>query len=279
MNVEVLGGKTQITSGRGVRVGALTRIFLNEGAQLQLGSSINLGRDVHLQSSGAAIRIGDGSSIQDHCRIYGDVTIGRSVIVAPNVFVSAGTHTFQTRPHCLIVEQEQLDPLPERPIVIGDDCWLGVNVVVMPGVTIGKGCIIAANAVVTKDIAPYSVVAGAPAAVRKRRLDFEPPERITASRLEDLPYFYSGFDYRQRHAEYGYPMDASGVLALASPRATWMFLKLYVSGVAAHFRYEGQTYPLHNGWNELCVPLASKDFHPINVEGACRLAEAYLQHD
>ena len=55
------------------------------------------------------------------------------------------------------------------PVVIGDDCWIGRRVMIMAGVTIGEGCVIAAGAVVTKDIPPYSVVGGIPAKVIKNR--------------------------------------------------------------------------------------------------------------
>ncbi|MEH3034522.1 MAG: CatB-related O-acetyltransferase [Aeromicrobium erythreum] len=59
----------------------------------------------------------------------------------------------------------------DGPAVLGHDVWLGANVVVLKGVTIGTGCIVAANAVVTKDLPPYSVAGGIPARVLKPRLD------------------------------------------------------------------------------------------------------------
>ena len=52
-----------------------------------------------------------------------------------------------------------------RPIDIGEDCWIGVRVTILPGVTIGKGCIVAAGAVVTKDVGPFNLVGGVPAKV------------------------------------------------------------------------------------------------------------------
>lgn len=55
-----------------------------------------------------------------------------------------------------------------QPIVIGDDCWLGANVTVLPGVTIGRGCTIGAGAVVSSDIPEYSVAVGVPAKVVKK---------------------------------------------------------------------------------------------------------------
>ena len=59
------------------------------------------------------------------------------------------------------------------PVKIGDDVWIGRRVIILPGVTIGDGCIIGAGAVITKDIPPYSVVVGVPAKVVRRRKDDE----------------------------------------------------------------------------------------------------------
>lgn len=58
----------------------------------------------------------------------------------------------------------------KKMVTIGNDVWIGQRVTIMPGVTIGDGCIIATNAVVTKDVPPYSVVGGVPAKVLKSRL-------------------------------------------------------------------------------------------------------------
>lgn len=80
-----------------------------------------------------------------------------------------------------------------RKIEIGDDCWLGINVVVAPGVVIGRGCVIGANSVVTRNLPPYSVAVGAPARVIRQRLVFTPPRFLRACLADHLPYFYSGF--------------------------------------------------------------------------------------
>ena len=58
---------------------------------------------------------------------------------------------------------------PVRPVVIGDDCWIGSRVTIMPGVTLGRGCVVGAGAVVTRDVPPYAVVAGVPARVVRYR--------------------------------------------------------------------------------------------------------------
>jgi hypothetical protein len=80
----------------------------------------------------------------------------------------------------------------DRPVTIDDDCWLGVNTVVMPGVRIGKGCVVGAGSVVSADLPPYSVAVGAPARVVKQRLDFKPPSGIRFDDRAHWPYFYSG---------------------------------------------------------------------------------------
>ena len=55
-----------------------------------------------------------------------------------------------------------------KPIVIGDDCWIGGHVVILPGVTIGRGSTVAAGSVVTRDVPKFSVVVGAPARVKRQ---------------------------------------------------------------------------------------------------------------
>jgi hypothetical protein len=87
---------------------------------------------------------------------------------------------------------DELSKKSFQPVRVDDDCWLGVNCVVAPGITVGKGCIVGANSVVTRDLPPYVVAAGAPARIVKNRLDFRPPRTIDYSVETDLPYFYSG---------------------------------------------------------------------------------------
>ncbi|WP_293111147.1 acyltransferase, partial [Moorena sp. SIO3I6] len=115
------------------------------------------------------------SSLQLRCQLRGDVIIGNSVLLAQNVFISSGTHQYDYVPSLKIREQdkkycEDHGKFYSNPIEIGDDCWLGINVVITPGTNIGRGCVIGANAVVTKNIAPYSVAGGVPAKVLKKRL-------------------------------------------------------------------------------------------------------------
>ncbi|MGY4830608.1 acyltransferase [Sphaerotilaceae bacterium SBD11-9] len=126
------------------------------------------GTEIETQTS---VSIGAGTTIQRRAGINGTVRIGAGCILAPNVFISSGAHPFRHIAHLPIREQERrLSATPEAfealntPVWIQGDCWLGVNSVICPGVTLGKGGVVGANAVVTRSVAPYSVVGGRPRA-------------------------------------------------------------------------------------------------------------------
>ncbi len=103
------------------------------------------------------------TSINDNCRIIGDVIIERYCLLASNIFMSSGAHVAFTHPTMLIKDQDRLFPFSGKKIQVEEDCWIGWGVVIMPGVNIGKGAVIGANAVVTKDVPPYTVYVGSPA--------------------------------------------------------------------------------------------------------------------
>ena len=86
----------------------------------------------------------------------GKVSIGDRAGIAPRV-----TLVVSSRPTCSRIRPYA--PTSHGPIVIGNDAWLGTGVVVLPNVTIGEGAVVGANAVVTKDVSPYTIVAGVPA--------------------------------------------------------------------------------------------------------------------
>ena len=74
-----------------------------------------------------------------------------------------------------------------EPVRIGNDVWIGTHVFIRPGVTVGDGAVIGAHAVVTRDVAPYAVVAGVPAEELRRRFDAETVQRLLRVRWWDLP--------------------------------------------------------------------------------------------
>lgn len=103
------------------------------------------------------------------------VTIGNRCMFGPNVSIFAATHETEVQSRRDNIEYG-------KPVVIGDDCWIGGNVVILPGVTIGRGCTIGAMSVVSKDIPDFSVAMGQPAKVVKKVQELQPePEDIAAS--------------------------------------------------------------------------------------------------
>ena len=116
------------------------------------------------------LRIGDNTSIQQGCQIIAaeKITIGKNILIAANVLITDHDHLFNhpTKPPAL------LRGLKKAAVTIEDGCWLGYGCAILKGVTIGKRSVIGANAVVTKNIPPYSVVVGSPAKVI-RKIDVE----------------------------------------------------------------------------------------------------------
>ncbi|HEX5686712.1 MAG TPA: acyltransferase [Ideonella sp.] len=200
-----IGSADRFSLGRASVVDARVRVDLAATGRLTLGLGAWLAHETEIETS-TSVAIGDGSTIQRRCSLNGSVRIGRGCILAPNVFISSGTHPFRTdtMSHLPIREQERRlralssqQPLADQPAWIQDDCWLGVNAVVLPGVIVGKGSVVGANAVVTQNVAPYSVVAGAPARPIGRRLDWRPPPTLKMDRDEDLVYVLSGKPIRR----------------------------------------------------------------------------------
>ena len=106
--------------------------------------------------------IGDHTRVGLHNTIIGPVDIGSHVNLAQGITVTALNHNFSDA-NKRIDEQG----VSTSPVKIEDDVWIGANAVILPGVTIGEHCVVAAGAIVTKDVPPHSLVAGVPAKVIK----------------------------------------------------------------------------------------------------------------
>lgn len=185
---------------RGVAyIGRQSVFRISASGRLVLGEGVSVGQDCELVVSGY-MEIGDRASLQSRSTLIGDVRIGAACVLAPNLYISSHQHHFTDRPALPIhlqdlgVEQRGERTQRSRPVTVGEDCWLGINVVVAPGVTIGRGCVVGANSVVTRDLPPYTVAAGTPARVLRPRLDFQPLRRIESSSPDHVPYFYAGFE-------------------------------------------------------------------------------------
>lgn len=168
--------------GRAISIGEQTRVenqaWLhcpdrgNAGSHIRIGAHCRVWPGAGLYSAGGWIEIGNYSSLNSHVLVYGTggVRIGNHVRIATHTVIVASMHRYE-RADITIREQG----IEARGIVIQDDVWIGAGVTVLDGVEIGRGSIIAAGAVVTKNVEPFSVMAGVPARLLKRRGNAEPP--------------------------------------------------------------------------------------------------------
>ncbi|MFN2552371.1 acyltransferase [Neisseria gonorrhoeae] len=105
--------------------------------------------------------LGDGSGIGANCEICRGLVVGKNVMMGPECLFYSTNHKFDR-------EKKRFEGYTEiRPITLEDDVWPGRRVIVMAGVTVGRGSVVGAGAVITKDIPPYSLAAGNPAVVKK----------------------------------------------------------------------------------------------------------------
>lgn len=175
------GRGISIRHGRHIVAGA--QLILGDGVLLdgfgqdgiRLGRNVTIGRGATLVSTGVVARPGVGISIGDQCGIgeysyiggQGGVAIGSHVLLGPNVRVFSENHRFDQAGVLLRLQGEV-----RAPVRIEDNCWIGSSSVILAGVQVGSGAVVAAGAVVTRDVPADALVAGVPARiVRRRTLD------------------------------------------------------------------------------------------------------------
>ncbi|HHV59804.1 MAG TPA: acyltransferase [Clostridiaceae bacterium] len=147
---------------RGVRV-------LKKNGAIKIGDKVLLHRNVKLSAWGtegfAEISIGNNTYIGDRTEIHA----GQSVKIGSNCNISWDVCIMDRDYHKLNSETEVI-----RPVVIEDDVWIGCNSIILKGVTIGKGAVVAAGSVVTKDVPPGTLVGGNPAKIIKEGVYWAP---------------------------------------------------------------------------------------------------------
>jgi acetyltransferase-like isoleucine patch superfamily enzyme len=137
-----------------------------------MGDHVSIARDSILFCTGVIAQKGKGITIGNRTGIgaraflagQGGITIGDDVITGPNIQVFSENHNFDDL-NQIIKDQG----VTKQPTIIGNNCWIGGNVTILAGVSIGNGCVIAAGSVVNKSVPANSVVAGVPAKVIKSR--------------------------------------------------------------------------------------------------------------
>ena len=181
--------------GPGLEVHGPVTVQRDKASVIALGAGCTIDRDATLRSTRASavrppaeIRVGDGTMIKQGAMVLArsgrivigarsavgryseigcedvEVRIGDCVRIAPQVWIGTGNHLHDDLDRPIMDQGVQ-----HLHVTIEDDVWLGTRVVVLPGVTIGEGSVVAAGAVVAKDVPPYVVVGGVPARVLKDR--------------------------------------------------------------------------------------------------------------
>lgn len=150
--------------------------------------SIRVGRYAIIRKGsevGPNVELGDYSYISGPRSYVEDAIIGKYCSIARQVTIGVSGHNYNwvttspiiTSTQYSIIKSNISEPQRERPI-IGNDVWIGMNVIIMRGIKIGDGAVVAAGSVVTKDVVPYSIVGGNPARHIKYRFSPEVIERL-----------------------------------------------------------------------------------------------------
>jgi len=131
--------------------------------QFQLGRYSVIESGACINNAVGDVIIGDYTRVGLHNTIIGPVNIGHHVNLAQGITVTALNHNFED-------SEKKIDEqgVCTTPVVIEDDVWIGANAVILPGVRVGTHSVVAAGAVVTKDVPPHSIVAGIPAKIIKK---------------------------------------------------------------------------------------------------------------
>lgn len=158
--------KPGISIGKHVLIEKGVKMNCIAGGNIIIGDNCEIRSGVQLLTWGGDIEIGKNTSINPYTVVYGQggTRIGQGVRIAAHCVIVPSNHIFDD-PDTYIYKQG----LSKKGIVIKDDCWLGAGVKVLDGVTIEHGCVIGANAVVTKDTRRNGVYVGIPAKLLKIR--------------------------------------------------------------------------------------------------------------
>ena len=152
--------------GRGSKIYGSVRMDTPPYRKFSLGRHSVVESFCCINNAVGDVIIGDHTRIGIHNTIIGPVSIGSHVNLAQGITITALNHNF-TNKNKRIDEQG----ITTKQVTIGDDVWIGANAVILPGVTIGRHVVVAAGAVVTKDVPDNCIVGGVPAKVIKELRD------------------------------------------------------------------------------------------------------------
>jgi acetyltransferase-like isoleucine patch superfamily enzyme len=165
LNAKVPGGRIQIEDNSYI-LDAVNLLCQNDYGTIILRENVSVDRGVDIKAIGGRVEIQPGTYIGPYVCMAGpgNITIGKDCLIGSHTSIYANNHIFSD-----LTTPIRLQDTTQKGIVIEDDCWLGTGVKVLDGVTIGRGSVIGAGAVVTKNIPPLAIAVGVPAQVIRYR--------------------------------------------------------------------------------------------------------------
>lgn len=150
----------------GVNIDPNVQFLTGNNGRIKLGEKSTVKTGVIIRCFGGQIEIGKDCSLNPYCIIYGNagVKIGNDVRMAANSQIYASSHIYDD-----INMPIRTQGISKKGVVINDNVWLGANVIILDGVTIGSGTIVAAGSVVTKSMPENVIIGGVPAKIIKER--------------------------------------------------------------------------------------------------------------
>jgi len=174
-----------INKGKGAKIQKRSRIDVLPTNEVYIGANSTIEDYCTINNGMGEILIGDNTRIGIGSVLIGPVHIGHNVRLAQNVVITSLNHNYSN-----ISKPISEQGVHTETISIGDEVWIGANAVILPGILIGKHSVVAAGSVVTKDIPPYTVVAGNPARIIKQyNAETKKWERV--DKKQDFTYTHS----------------------------------------------------------------------------------------
>lgn len=136
-------------------------------ASMELADGVRLGKGCHVYAAGGKLEIGENSALSPGVTVdasSGLIRMGCHVAVGPGTVIRAANHRYDRTDVPIMFQGHEYGE-----VIIEDDVWIAANCTITPGVRIGHGAIVGGGAVVTRDVEPYSIVAGVPARVIGQR--------------------------------------------------------------------------------------------------------------
>jgi acetyltransferase-like isoleucine patch superfamily enzyme len=260
----------QFVHGCRLRIGNGARVIVPKADSLRFGDDCWIASHVEM-NAGGVMQFGDRVTVQRNTTLNGNISVGAGCLFAPNVFASSGEHQFRLVPWItirdqeLLAEQQNAGQNRSARIDIGEDCWIGTNSVILAGVTLGRGAIVGAGAIVRRDVEPYEIVAGAPARRIATRFEFRPPVKVEVAAEMQIPYLYSGFQQWRAGRERSLALqggvladrDFSLALDTAAARQIWIDTRCSRSGATVKLRHGLAERSVPDNWSIVRFPIAA----------------------